>query len=141
MIRTEKNWKLLGLIGFLVFLFYMYIAYRTPLTHDDWNWGMNVGMERFHNGFKDYNGRYFGNYTELLITRIGWLRILLMGLFGSLMVVLPALISKTTSIGVYLLSFLLFLTVPANMFAQTYGWAAGFSNYNTAAVFILIYLL
>lgn len=141
MIRTEKNWKLLGLIGFLVFLFYTYIAYRTPLTHDDWNWGMNVGMERFHNGFKDYNGRYFGNYTELLITRIGWLRILLMGLFGSLMVILPALISKTTSLGVYLLSFLLFLTVPANMFAQTYGWAAGFSNYNTAAVFILLYLL
>ncbi|MBC1605808.1 DUF6056 family protein [Paenilisteria rocourtiae] len=141
MIRTERNWKLLSIVGFLVFLFYMYIAYRTPLTHDDWTWGMAKGMERFHEGFKDYNGRYFGNYTELLITRVDWLRIFIMGLFGALLVVLPALIAKTNSIGVYLLSFLLFLTVPANMFAQTYGWAAGFSNYNTAAVCTLIFLL
>ncbi|MBC1937286.1 hypothetical protein HCA69_12965 [Listeria grandensis] len=141
MIRTERNWKLLSLVGFVAFMFYLYIAFRTPLTHDDWTWGIAEGMKRFHNSFADYNGRYLGNVVEILITRVDWFRILMMGAFGAMMVVIPAVIAKTNSIGVYLLSFLLFLIVPANMFAQTYGWAAGFANYNTAAICILVYLL
>ncbi|MBC2097817.1 hypothetical protein HCJ70_02075 [Listeria booriae] len=141
MIRTERNWKLLSLVSFVAFMFYLYIAFRTPLTHDDWTWGIAEGMKRYHNGFADYNGRYLGNIVEILITRIDWFRILMMGAFGALMVVLPAVIAKTNSLGAYLLSFLLFLVVPANMFAQTYGWAAGFANYNTAAICILVYLL
>ncbi|MBC1944087.1 hypothetical protein HCJ32_03835 [Listeria booriae] len=141
MIRTEKNWKLLSLVSVVAFLFYLYIAFRTPLTHDDWTWGIAEGMKRFHEGFADYNGRYLGNIVEILITRVDWLRILVMGVFGAMMAVIPAVIAKTNSLGVYLLSFLLFLTVPATVFAQTYGWAAGFANYNTAAVCILIYLL
>lgn len=142
MIRTERNWKLLSVVGFLVFLFYSYIAFRTPLTHDDWGWGTVEGIKRLEDGFfADYNGRYLGNLAEMLITRVDWVRILLMGICGAIIAVIPAVIAKTNSIGVYLLSFFLFLLVPATMFAQTYGWAAGFANYNIAAVGILLYLL
>lgn len=137
----KKDGFKIGVFSFFVFLFYLYLSYCTPLTHDDWTWGIRLGMNRFYDGFKDYNGRYFGNICELIITRVDWFRFLIMGVFGAAIVVLPLLIVKTTKLTIAFLSLLLMLSVSSDMFSSTFAWAAGFANYNTATICILVYLL
>ncbi|MBC1678032.1 hypothetical protein HB938_09290 [Listeria welshimeri] len=137
----KKDSFKIGIFSLVIFLFYLYLSYCTPLTHDDWTWGIEHGMNRFYDGFKDYNGRYFGNFCELIITRIDWFRILIMGVFGAAIVVLPLLIVKTTKLTIAFLSLLLMLSVSSDMFSSTFAWAAGFANYNTATICILVYLL
>ncbi|MBC1482660.1 DUF6056 family protein [Listeria immobilis] len=139
--RIKKDGFKLGIFSFIIFLFYLYLSYCTPLTHDDWSWGMQIGMNRFYDGFKDYNGRYFGNICELIITRIDWFRFLIMGVFGAAIVVLPLLIAKTAKLTIAFLSLFLMLGVSSDMFSSTFAWAAGFANYNTATICILVYLL
>ncbi|WP_043929988.1 DUF6056 family protein [Bacillus sp. EB01] len=124
----------------IVFSFYFYLAYQTPLTHDDWTWGSSEGYKRFMNWFEDYNGRYMGNFFELFLTRVYWLRFLIMAVFSTLLVLLAARQYKEQSRFAYILSLFLFLSVPVNVMSQTYAWVAGFSNYITSIVFILIYI-
>ncbi|MCD2254575.1 DUF6056 family protein [Listeria marthii] len=137
----KKDGVKIGIFSFIIFLFYLYLSYCTPLTHDDWTWGIRLGMNRFYDGFKDYNGRYFGNICELIITRVDWFRILIMGVFGAAIVVLPLLIAKTAKLTIGFLSLFLMLGVTSDMFSSTFAWAAGFANYNTATICILVYLL
>ncbi|OIK16329.1 hypothetical protein BIV60_04755 [Bacillus sp. MUM 116] len=139
--KINKNGRgFIFLFFIVVFIFYLYLAYRTPLTHDDWTWGTNEGIDRIKNWFKDYNGRYMGNLTEIYLTRVYLKRIFIMALFSTLLVFLTANRTKVNSKFNYFFSFLLFLSVPVNMISQTYAWVAGFSNYITSIVFVLIYL-
>ncbi|QQE79062.1 DUF6056 family protein [Alicyclobacillus sp. SO9] len=132
--------KNLIILMIIVFLYYLYLAYNTPLTWDDWTWGTSIGLARLHSGFHDYNGRYLGNLLELWITRNGIARILLMSGFATFLVLLTGKMTRRPKMVHYFLALLSLLSVPANMFAQTYGWAAGFSNYIPAAVLTLVYL-
>lgn len=79
----------------------------TPLTHDDWTWAIHFGTDRLGEWFKDYNGRYLGNLTEILITRSSFIRYFLMGVLGAALVVLPLLIARTSK---WTLSFLSFFS-------------------------------
>lgn len=134
-IKNNVYWFCLG-----VFMFYLFIAYNTPLTHDDWTWGTSIGWARLENWFNNYNGRYLGNLLEIFVTRSEIGRILLIGIFSSLIVMFSAILAKQDKLFFYILSFLAFLCVPNNMFAQTYAWAAGFSNYIPSIVLSLLFL-
>lgn len=135
--KNRKNKVYFCILG--IFSLYFYLAFNTPLTHDDWTWGSSIGLRRLDNWFEDYNGRYMGNFFELFLTRVHWTRFFIMALFATLLVVLANQTKLNLKNGL-VLSFLLFISVPVNIFAQTYAWAAGFSNYITSIVFILIYL-
>ncbi|EUJ32745.1 hypothetical protein MFLO_06549 [Listeria floridensis FSL S10-1187] len=129
------------LFSMAILFFFLVLSYMTPLTHDDWTWGIHFGTDRLAEWFKDYNGRYMGNLTEILITRSNLARYLLMGVLGAALVVLPLFIAKTSRLALGFLSFFLILSVPLGMFKSTFAWTAGFANYNTAIFFILLYLL
>lgn len=139
-LEGRKHRGFLSLFFVAIFILYFYLAYNTPLTHDDWTWATSDGMDRLKNWFKDYNGRYLGNIIEIVLTRVYLKRIFIMALFSTLLVILTAYRSKENPALNYILSLLLFLTVPVNMISQTYAWVAGFSNYITSIVLVLIYL-
>ncbi|MBP0724965.1 hypothetical protein J5Y03_07150 [Bacillus sp. RG28] len=135
-----KNKLFFSLFVLSVFGLYFYLAYNTPLTHDDWTWGSSDGIHRLNNWFANYNGRYMGNLFELFLTRVYWIRFFVMSLFATVLVILAANQSKNNSYFNYILSLVLFLCVPINVISQTYAWIAGFSNYITSIVCVLLYL-
>ncbi|WP_079506618.1 DUF6056 family protein [Mesobacillus jeotgali] len=137
----RENKGFISIFSIAVFLLYFYLAYNTPLTHDDWTWGSSDGWARLKNWFENYNGRYLGNLFELYLTRVEWPRFFIMAVFSTLIVILAGSMLKTPSVFGYLLSLLLFLCVPVNIISQTYAWVAGFSNYITSIAFVLMYLV
>lgn len=93
--------------------------------------------------FDNYNGRYAGNLVELAITRSTFFRVFLYALVNTLIVFfMSKILNLRTSYGVVLLLALIVI-IPRNIYRQTFGWFAGFSNYNTALLvtLIAIYLL
>ena len=44
--------------------FYVWIAAQIPYTHDDWDWGLEVGMQHLLKA--DINSRYVGNLIEVI---------------------------------------------------------------------------
>lgn len=137
---NQKN-NFVKLFVLAVFFVYLYLAYNTPLTHDDWTWGTSDGLARLNTGFKDYNGRYLGNLFELFLTRVYWIRFIIMALFSTMLIYLVAKTTTKSPVISYTLGFLLFICIPVNIISQTYAWVAGFSNYITSIVFVLIYLV
>lgn len=137
--KTKKTYLSVFILG--VFSFYFYLAYNTPLTGDDWFWGSSAGIDKLNTWFENYNGRYLGNLTVLVLTRVEWIRIFTMALFATLLIVLVANSSNLRFKLNYILSLLLFLCIPISVLSQTYAWVSGFSNYITSIVFILIYLV
>lgn len=98
----------LGIFVLIVFIFYSYLAYRTPLTGDDWYWGNPDGMNHLKNKFENYNGRYMGNLFVIFLTRTYWIKVFIMALFATLLIILTANSSKEKSVFKYVLSLLLF---------------------------------
>ena len=45
----------------------LYIAWKVPYTHDDWDWGLPVGVERLVTA--GLNSRYAGTALVLAMTR------------------------------------------------------------------------
>lgn len=125
----------------MVVAFYLFQAWTIPMMGDDWIWGGNVGIDRLHSFFADYNGRYLGNVVELLVTRFFVARLLILTTVNTL--ILYFLVKLTGKITVFkiALAFLGLLVMPTALYSQTYGWLAGFSNYNLSVFFMLLNLL
>lgn len=142
-LRAEKN-KVSSsniFIMLLICLFYFIIAMLTPYTCDDWVWGSEVGIERLKNGFDNYNGRYLGNILEIIFTRQIFIKSVIMSFINTGIVFFSTkIIWKNARPINFGLIWLLIMFLPLPIFSQTYGWAAGFANYNTAAFFTLFAL-
>ncbi|WP_099221629.1 DUF6056 family protein [Listeria costaricensis] len=141
--KMKENKSVLLAMG-LIFLFYLFMAYNVPLTGDDWTWGSQVGLDRLESFYKDYNGRYLSNSLEVILTRFFGIRVVFMAVVNTALIFLSAkLISnkKRTSILSILIVFLCFMLIPTDIFKQTFGWVAGFVNYNFSLVLLLIYLV
>lgn len=125
----------------LICLFYFIIAMLTPYTCDDWVWGSEVGIERKKNGFDNYNGRYLGNILEIVFMRQIFIKSVIMSFINTGIVFFSTkIIWKSARPINFGLIWLLIMFLPLPIFFQTYGWAAGFANYNTAAFFTLFAL-
>ncbi len=135
-------------------IFYIWIFSHTPYGMDDWSWGLPVGWTWFING--EINGRYLGNLFEIIVTRSSFLKTILMSAiavsFPSLSVrvickwsIFARIVERETAdqsrACLFLISSILFATIPLYIWRQTYGWVAGFSNYGLSAFFLLIYQL
>ena len=71
----KENIIWLGLFIMIAFLCYLF-----PYTGDDWAWGSTIGLDRLNSFFDNYNGRYFGNITVLVLTRSVLLKTIVMAL-------------------------------------------------------------
>ena len=65
--RLDKGKLVFLAVLLLSFGFYLWYACQLPYTHDDWDWGINSGMQHLLNA--DVNSRYAGNLFEVLVTR------------------------------------------------------------------------
>ena len=124
----------------LVLLFFGIVAFMFPYTGDDWAWGSWMGIERLETFFADYNGRYFGNFLVLAITRSEILKVVLMAVsyFFSCWLCYKYSDSKKTS--VLLFSVFVFLLMGKAVFAQSVVWSSGYSNYVPSAIISVGYL-
>jgi hypothetical protein len=68
---VRRHGELVMLAGLGVLL--SVIAFQFPPSGDDWAWGSHYGVDRLHEDFAGYNGRYLGNLAVLLLTRTPWL--------------------------------------------------------------------
>lgn len=129
------------LLVLLIFLFYLYIAAQVPYTHDDWDWGLPIGVERWL--FASLNSRYAGNFFVVILTRSPLLKTVVMGTAFFAIPFLTARAGKREGedfYGPFLFSNLLLLSMPQTVWQQTFGWVSGFSNYVLSACFFLLYL-
>ncbi len=135
-----------------VFL-YIWIFSSTPYSaYDDFWWGRSIGMNAFLTG--SVNSRYVGNLLEIIVTRSEFLKAVLHGLIAAAIPFFIAALVGSIRSGpdlngeadrlpeaVLLLSNVLFLTIPMDVWQETYGWIAGFSNYGLAVLFLAAFQL
>lgn len=136
----HRRQKHVYIIMGIVFLFYLYMAMEMGPAKDDWTWGSAEGMKRLHHWFKNYNGRYLGNLTEILLMHSVLARLLIRSIFSAGVVYLLWRLTDFKSLYNGVVIFFLVLSLPVDIFAQTYGWGAGFCNYIPPAFLSLLYL-
>lgn len=128
--------KILYLI--VIILFYYIIAHTAILSLDDFRWGTTRGINRLINNFDNYNGRYLGNYTIILMTRSYLAQVLIPTIINTGIVILIfKILQKEVDLSIVML---LILTVPFKIYRQTYGFMSGFTNYNIA-IFLVLYII
>lgn len=138
------------LCALVIWLFFAWIIANTPYGLDDWVWGTSTGMEDFLTGSQ--NGRYVGNLFEIIVTRSAFLKVVLIATMATLLPLLSVclihrMVSRDHSvqggqkllIGLLLSAVLMYLTVPREVWRQTFGWIAGFSNFGFSGVLLLLY--
>ena len=148
--RTGRRFSpLLYLLLLSSAILYIWIFSNTPYSIiDDIWWGRDIGMKAFLSGSE--NSRYVGNLLEIIVTRSEFLKAVLHGLiaiatpfFVAVLVSTrarpgPVLSEKADRLpeAVLLLSNILFLTVPVDVWQDIYGRIAGFSNFGFAVFFL-----
>lgn len=138
---AKKDFKLKNLIIFLlIFAFVAVLCYMTPYMGDDWAWGSELGIERLQSGFKDYNGRYFGNLLIIALTRSQILKAAVMSciIMGTLALMWQTV--KHKSFPVFLMATVGFCVMPRYIFRQTVAWVSGFTNYVVPTFLVLAYI-
>lgn len=124
-----------------ILAFFTVLSYLFPFSHDDWAWGSHIGLERLSTFFDNYNGRYFGNFLILAISRSRILKTVLMGIsyFLTCYVCYKYPSEKKTSS--LLFAVVIFLFMAPSIFAQAVVWASGYSNYVPSALLSVAYIL
>lgn len=124
----------------LAFVFLVFLCYLFPYSGDDWAWGGSLGIERLNNLFKNYNGRYLGNFFVLALTRSNILKTIVMSitLFG--ISIFSYLIVGKNRLESFIIFFFSLLATPRLIFRQAVVWTSGFSNYAVPVIFLFSYL-
>lgn len=138
---TEQSNKGFFIISGCLIILFAGLSYMFPYSGDDWAWGSSIGLQRLETFFEMYNGRYFGNFLVLAITRSRLLRTILMSLsyYGvCLLCYKYAPIKKNSSL---LLAAVLFFVIPRAVFSQSIVWSAGYANYVPSAIISALYML
>ena len=122
---------------------WLYIAWNVPYTHDDWDWGLPEGLERWLSG--TLNNRYAGTFFVLAMTRSQLVKTAVM---GGCMFLISLLLGRLAGRGqpdrafsVTVLTAALLFTTPMVSWQQSLGWVSAFANFVVAAVFLLLVLL
>ncbi len=103
---------------FIMLAFYIFIGFCVPYCHDDWDWGLEIGMDRWIHA--TLNSRYVGSFFIIIMTRSEIIKTFVIGLT---MFAIPLLIErlscKNRSLKRYLISNFLLLFIPKLMWQQT----------------------
>lgn len=125
---------------FCVLCFYIYIAFCIPYCHDDWDWGLSVGMDQWLNAV--YNSRYVGSFFVVAMTRSGLFKT---GVMALTMLFIPVMLVKLSGhrdkTTVFIIANVLMLIMPKLMWQQTYGWVSAFANFVVPAPLLLFLIL
>lgn len=132
-----NNKKVIAIL--VVILFFTFLCALFPYTGDDWAWGSSIGVDRLQSGFDNYNGRWAGNITVMLLTRSVLLRVIVMTATLVGIIYLTYRLVDKKNFSLFLLATLLILAIPKLLFRQAVVWTAGFTNYAIPTVLILIY--
>ena len=127
-------------------LFYFWLAAQIPYSHDDWDWGLSIGMQQFLHA--TVNSRYAGNFFEILMTRSQVLKTVIM---GSVFFWIPFLLSRMAvrmtakdtprmRLFLFVVSNGFLLSMHPTMWSETYSWVAGCANYVISALFLLLWI-
>lgn len=127
-------------------LFSFWLAAQIPYTGDDWDWGLDIGLQ--HLLTADINSRYAGNFLVVVMTRSHLLKTLILGScfflipFLMTVIVMPGKLGENWagSTAVFLCCSCLILSMDKTIWQQTYGWISGFANYGVSAVLVLVFL-
>ena len=144
--QRRFSWKFAAIIAVFAAIFYYCIAWQVPYTGDDWDWGLEIGLQ--HLLTADINSRYAGNLFAVIMTRSKLAQTLIMGTCSFL---IPALLTVFAADGtlkshpgkslfLFLAGNCLLLTMDSEIWQQTYGWVSGFANYGISAVLIALCL-
>ena len=137
--KIKKNWKLYLFYAF-IFVFLFILSYYFPYSNDDWVWGSKIGIERFENGFKDYNGRYLGNTLVLVLTRSNILKSLFMTItYFGIGYLIKKIVNKNNN-GIMIFSILMLFLINRCVFRETIVNTSGFINYTFNMFLVLIFI-
>lgn len=129
--KLSQKTKVCLLFGMSV-LFFAFIMYCAPMASDDYEFfSLDFsGASEIVNYVLYYgNGRVLGNLGAICLTQNPVLSVLVKALLISgIIFLVPAILDVRNPNG-YLLSFLLFVTIPAKLFGEVYTWTSGFQNY------------
>lgn len=126
-----------------VVIFYFWMASQIPYTHDDWDWGLDIGLYQLIHA--TVNSRYVGNFFEVIMTRSEILKTIIM---GSCYFAIPYSLASIAAthhptqkapvrLFYFVLCNILLFTMDRRIWQQTYGWVAGFANFAVSAVFMM----
>lgn len=140
--RMRFSFELFVYTFFLLLFFWM--AEQVPYTHDDWHWGIEQGIQQLVTA--SVNSRYAGNFFVVVMTRSKILKTFIMGICQFLIPFLLADLAvghnrenyKSRRFQCFLMSNTFLFLLDSKIWAQTFGWVAGFANYVISAVFLLI---
>ena len=143
MLTKLKSVRKTHLIYCAIAIFYFWMAAQIPYTHDDWDWGLDIGLHQWLHA--TVNSRYAGNFFEIIMTRSELVKIIVMGsayflvpfLLSHLAMKLIPNASKKTRLTLFLLANCLLLSMDRMMWRQTYGWVAGYANFVISALFMM----
>ena len=135
--KVLKNYQ-----SVFIILFFLLLSAITPLSGDDWTWRTHVGMDRLKSFFYDYNGRYISNIIEIIFVRSSFIRVIGMTIFSSLLILLMSRLAyKKRALQKSIVTLIIVMLMPTQIFAETFGWVAGYVNYVTSAVAMLYFVL
>lgn len=133
-----------------VWVFFAWVIANTPYGLDDWRWGIPGGFEDFITGSQ--NGRYVGNLFEIIVTRSEVMKVILIATMATLLPLLSVSLvhsavrwpeheadEQKALIWMFLAAAMMYLTIPREVWRQTYGWIAGFSNFGFSGVLLLLF--
>ena len=138
-----KNKRLLALTA-LMFVFSLFIAWCVPYTHDDWDWGRQIGISNWLTGV--YNNRFVGTFFVIAMTRSRIFKTLVMALTMTALPLLCTYLSadletpRKNRVYLCILAYFAVFSMPVITWRQTYGWVAGFSNFTMGAFFLILLL-
>lgn len=117
----------------------LWIAWRVPYAHDDWDWGLPQGLRWWLSG--EMNNRYCGSFFVIMMTRSQVIKTLVMGIT---MFALPVMAARIAAdrypehrFPLAVLGCAALMAMPLGSWRQTYGWVSAFANFVVAGVWIL----
>lgn len=125
--------------------FFIWLAAQIPYAHDDWDWGISLGMQQLI--YATVNSRYAGNLLEVILTRSEAAKCLIMGLTFLALPLAAVWVTpgadntdEKAHIALCCLSLVLFLATGTDMWRETNGWVAGFANYSFSALILAVFI-
>lgn len=122
----------------------LWIAWNNPYAHDDWDWGLPMGMDWWLTG--TLNNRYIGSFFVVCMTRSRLFKTLVMGMSMFLLPLLAAFAvlpreRRDRWFPLTLAGCAALMAMPIDSWRQTYGWVSAFANFVVLGVWSLLLIL
>lgn len=137
--QLKQHEQLCWYIG--IILFYFIMAILTPLSYVDWHWYLNSHIGSLGQDLMRTNGRYLGNFLEILAMHSVIFKYLSYTALSGLIIYICTMLVNVNKKFIYILvCFTFLIIIPSGIYSETYGWMAGFYNYIPSTIISLFIL-